>query len=437
MRKVLGVIMLVAASATLSAAMPSVDNVQISMEAGSVHVNFTLAGGPAFVTAAFLTNGVPLDAELYRDGLKGAVGKLIADGPHRIKWKAYETMTGLSVQGANLTAQLTVWPQSLPPLYMAVDLVTPSNVTYYASAEMVPGGVQDYRNKTDILLMRRIDAAGIRWVMGQPMDGASASDIYSHVVMLTNNYYIGVYEVTQTQYRHIKAIRTTDMRLPIHSNCTDSAIRPMENMPYNHLRTPYSSGGWPAGGHRVNSDCVMSDMRKLSGLEFDLPTEAQWEFACRAGSSSRYTWETEGPVTDSIVSRHAWHMTNWADDPMSVANGNVNQTHAVGQLLPNAFGLYDMLGNVAEFTLDYLANSGNTPPPPREQIDPYNGEEAIEPVGPTTGFNRALRGRHYLNVYTAMRATARTTSGATSTTDASTKGFRPVCPAKAPDWMAR
>ena len=433
MRKVLGLIFVVAVSTTLTAAMPTVSDVTVSMSMGSARVTFNLSGGPAFVTAEFLTNGVPLAAECYRDGLKGDVGKLIADGPHRIKWKAFETMPGLSVQGANLTAKLTVWTQSLPPTYMAVDLTQASNVTYYASAEMVPGGVQAYRNKTDILLMRRIDAAGIRWVMGQPMDSAGTADIYAHAVMLTNNYYIGVYEVTQTQYRHIKAIRTTDLRLPIHSNCTDSAIRPMENMPYNHLRTPYGSGGWPTGGHRVDSNCVMSDMRKLSGVEFDLPTEAQWEFACRAGSVSRYPWE--GLSTFSNVSCYAWHSTNWTNDPMSVANGNANQTHAVGQLLPNAFGLYDMLGNAAEFSLDYLANPDNAPP--REQIDPYNGEEAIEPAGPTTGYNRALRGRHYGNAYSSMRATSRTTSGATSTTDAATKGFRVACPAKAPDWMVQ
>ena len=167
MKKALSLVFAIAASATLTAAMPTASNVLISMEHGKVIVNFTLSEGPAFVTVAFFTNGVPLDASLYRDGLSGDVGKLIGNGSHGIKWKASETMPGLSVPGANLTAELTVWPQSMPPTYMAVDLTQTSNVTYYASAEMVPGGVTHRRYKTDILLMRKMDAAGVRWLMGQ------------------------------------------------------------------------------------------------------------------------------------------------------------------------------------------------------------------------------------------------------------------------------
>ena len=185
MRKVLGVVLAVATSATLTAAMPTASNVTVSMAKGSVIVNFTLSDGPAVVTATFATNGVPLDAVLYRDGMGGDAGKLIANGAHRIKWKAYETMPNLDLKDVNLTAELTVWPQALPPDYMALNLTKASNVTYYASAEMVPRGVTNRLNKTDVLLLRRIDAAGVRWLMGQPIgDGltltAAVADMMAH-----------------------------------------------------------------------------------------------------------------------------------------------------------------------------------------------------------------------------------------------------------------
>ena len=154
MRKILSLVFAATASGALLAVMPTASNVTVSMAQGKVRVDFTLSDGPAVVTAAFFTNGVPLDASLYCDGLSGDVGKLIGNGSHGIKWKASETMPGLSVPGANLTAELTVWPQSMPPTYMAVALTQTSNVTYYASAEMVPGGVTHRRYKTDILLMR-------------------------------------------------------------------------------------------------------------------------------------------------------------------------------------------------------------------------------------------------------------------------------------------
>ena len=109
MKRIFGLVLAVAASATLSAAMPTVSDVAVSMAQGKVRVDFTLSDGPAVVTAAFLTNGVPLDAALYRDGMGGDAGKLVANGSHRIKWKAYETMPNLDLKGVNLTAELKMW----------------------------------------------------------------------------------------------------------------------------------------------------------------------------------------------------------------------------------------------------------------------------------------------------------------------------------------
>ena len=441
-----------AMSAGAFATMPEVSGVSVSMKQGKAFVDFTLSGGPAVVTAAFLTNGVPLNAELYRDGMGGDAGKLIGNGSHRIKWKAYETMPGLDVKGANLTAELTVWSQGLPPYYMAVDLTSASNVTYYASSNMVPGGVTAYANKTDVLLMRRIDASGVRWRMGQPPEEAmrlasGASDMQAHLVMLTNDYYIGVYELTQRQFANVYGATHADGKpaTATFSGLSDSDIRPMETVGYADMRpTDSTSPVWPTDGHEVDPAGGLGKFRRLTGIEFDLPTEAQWEYACRAGSDTK-TYD------GTNVLNLAWFSANWSNDPVSVACGNKNQTHAVGQLMPNAWGLYDMLGNVAEFCLDICANPdtktdgvayGYGP-----AVDWYMGRDAIEPEGPLKGAlgasvtyqNRAIRGAGYGNNdnYGYIRCSMRSTSGRLrSSSSIEAKGFRLACPAKAPDWMA-
>ena len=447
MKKIFSLVLAVAASATLSAAMPEVGNVTVSMAQGKVRVDFTLSDGPAVVTAAFLTNGVPLDAALYRDGMGGDAGKLVANGSHRIKWKAYETMPNLDLKGVNLTAELTVWPQSLPPDYMALNLTKASNVTYYASSEMVPGGVTNQMNKTDVLLLRRIDAAGVRWRMGQPIAeglklSASIADMQAHWVTMTNDYYIGVFETTQRQFANVCGTN----HLAYASGLPDSDIRPMESLGYHNLRPVDGSAPvWPTNGHEIDPSGYLSTFRQWTGVEIDLPTEAQWEFACRAGTTTKTYAGTE-------LLSIAWYKDNWQNDPMSVACGNKNQTHAVGQLKPNAWGLYDMLGNVGEFCLDVCANpdtqTGGVAYGYGPAVDWYMGAEAVEPTGPTVGANgtnvrvnnRVFRGMTYGSGdgNGTIRCSARCTSGRyIGSSGIETKGFRVACPAKAPDWMVQ
>ena len=446
MRKVLGLIFVVAVSTTLTAAMPTAGNVSVSMAQGKAFVEFTLSGGPAFVTVAFSTNGVPLDATLYRDGLSGDVGKLIGNGSHRIKWKTYETMSGISVPGANLTAELTVWPQSMPPTYMAVDLTKASNVTYYASAEMVPGGVSNRRYKTDVLLMRKMDAAGVRWLMGQASEenvALNKCDMLPHWVTMTNDYYIGVYEMTQSQYGGIAGSNPSNYQ---NANDPDVGLHPVEMVNFPALRGSNSTYDWPSKGHSVGGSSVMGKCRAKTGLEFDLPTEAQWEFACRAGTSAA---TYVGIFSEAGVHDLGWNTYNYADDPACLTDngdGTVttnNHTHVVGLTQPNAWGLYDMYGNVYEVCLDALQNPSNPAGDGSvlhpEWVDAYVGMETIEPVGPfsSSGQNRAVRGGAYNQSWTTCRSSFRATNGAGTGNGKSYVGLRMACPAKAPDWMVQ
>ena len=96
---------------------------------------------------------------------------------------------------------------------------------------------------------------------------------------------------------------------------------------------------------------------------YRLPTEAEWEYASRAGTTTRWSFGDDA----SQLGRYAWHAEN--------AGG---QTHPVGQLQPNPWGLYDMYGNVWEWVQDWYGN--------------YTSGTAVDPAGPSSGSNRVFRG---------------------------------------------
>ena len=117
----------------------------------------------------------------------------------------------------------------------------------------------------------------------------------------------------------------------------------------------------------------------LSEMKFVLPTEAQWEFACRAGGSSY--WHSGN--TPDRLQQYAWIKTN----------GN-EKTHPVGQLKPNALGLYDMHGNVWEWCRDWWAEH-------------YPGTKVNDPTGPLRGSRRVHRGGGQGNNATQCRSASR------------------------------
>jgi len=143
-------------------------------------------------------------------------------------------------------------------------------------------------------------------------------------VTITKDFFVGKYEVTQGQWKAIM------------SGANPSYFKTGDNYPVEQV-------SW--------NDITMNFLPVINakGLNigtFRLPTEAEWEYACRAGASTRFYWGDD--LSYSLIGIYAW------------ANGNSNNfTHPVGQKQPNQFGLYDMSGNVSEWCNDFYEIYGN------------------------------------------------------------------------------
>ncbi|NQT16435.1 MAG: SUMF1/EgtB/PvdO family nonheme iron enzyme [Planctomycetes bacterium] len=178
------------------------------------------------------------------------------------------------------------------------------------------------------------------FLMGLGAGGlGGGDDDPQHLVQITKPFCLGVYEVTQKQYWQVMS--------EIPSGFKGDYQRPVE---------------------RVSWEDAVEFCRRLSekeGETYRLPTEAEWEYACRAGSTT--TWYFGD--SESRLGDYAWYSANSSDT-----------THPVGQKKPNAWGLYDMHGNVWEWCSDW------------HDKDHYSASPAIDPKGPDSGDGRVLRG---------------------------------------------
>ena len=134
-----------------------------------------------------------------------------------------------------------------------------------------------------------------------------------------------------------------------------------------------------------------------TGLQ--LPTEAQWEYSCRAGTTTEYYWGTD------IDGDYTWYKHN-------THSMGEKYAHIVATKKPNAFGLYDMSGNVNEWCADWYANS-------------YSNNTVRNPVGPSRGFGRVIRGGGWAGEALYHRSTVR--SWISPSAGYSDLGFRVVC----------
>ena len=201
--------------------------------------------------------------------------------------------------------------------------------------EVKPGKVDVIDLGKDVKLEMVLVPAG-KFVMGSPeSEKGRSKDETQHEVSLTKPFYMGKYEVTQEQWESV-----------------------MGNNPSSFFRgpkLPVTSVSW--------KDCqeFIKKLNAKTNRGYRLPTEAEWEYSCRAGTTTAYS------NGDKITPKDA----NYRDS-------KIGEPVAVGSYKPNAFGLYDMHGNVWEWCEDWYAD--------------YQAGAVTDPKGPATGERRVLRG---------------------------------------------
>ena len=312
---------------------------------------------PAIVTVQFYTNaadgveGALAIPDALCTNLTGDVNRLVGTaGAHTFVWRPNpDDFPGKNVKDKAFRAKVCAWSRVSPPPYMVCDLVTPSNTSYYASAEALPGGLlanDDYR--TTKLVLKKVEASRETWTRGSSSESGrtTANGLEeAHLVTLTNDYYLGVFEFTQAQYVCI------DPTANFFNWKGDK--RPADGVSYRYLRDLYAVDGdatycYPAGPAPT---AFLGLLQARTGEALDLPSESQWEFAARAGHGDNVLGDGS-QMTDANLQRLARFASNAyvQHDDGSVTT---NATADVGSYAANDFGFYDMAGNVREWCLDW------------------------------------------------------------------------------------
>jgi len=234
--------------------------------------------------------------------------------------------------------------------YMVIDLSGGSDAESYPVSwlDAAPEGGWGDEYKTSKLVLRRIPSGS--FMMGSPDDECGHTHYERRRrVTISRPFYIGIFEITQAQYKYITAKPGT--------STYKGATRPVSNISWETIRGNRYDYGWPAT-QEVDPSTFVGKLRARTGLKtFDLPTEAQWEYACRASTSSALN---NGKEVDDVfkcpgmdeIGRYAANGGKPSSEALREGNGTTMGTAPAGSYKPNMWGLYDMHGNVSEWCLD-------------------------------------------------------------------------------------
>jgi formylglycine-generating enzyme required for sulfatase activity len=230
------------------------------------------------------------------------------------------------------------------------------------------------RNKlTNSIGMKLVRIPAGKFKMGSPNDEADRQvSETQHDVQLTRSFFLGAYEVTQAQYKKVTGTNPSFFSAAGHGQ---ASVRGLNTDDF-----PVETVSW--------NDAV-AFCKKLSALpaekaarrKYRLPTEAEWEYACRAGARTYTPFHYGKALSSREANIHGMQPSGGA------ARGpNLGRPCKVGSYKPNAWGLYDMHGNVFEWCADWHDNAG----------DYYRSSPKKDPPGPTTGIYRRLRSGGWL-----------------------------------------
>ena len=280
-------------------------------------------------------NFKPFGSDVYVDGVKVGQsprvfnGVLVGNHNVEIRKSGYttsrQTVTISEGQTASISGSLTSTAST-----SSTNALSSSGSSLSGNALTIP-----VKNGINIEMVK-VEAGSFNMGATPEMENPNEDEKPVHRVTLTNNYYIGKYEVTQALWQAVTDNNPSDFK---------GDDLPVENVSWN--------------------DCqyFVSKLNAMTGKHFRLPTEAEWEYAARGGKKSR-GYQYSGSNTLGDV---AWYGDN-----------SGSKTHAVGTKQPNELGIYDMTGNVWEWCQDWHGSYGNSP--------------QTNPMGAVNGSNRVYRG---------------------------------------------
>ena len=338
-----------------------------------VDITYTVAGGQDLANGAFrrivfttVIGGVTYTIDGVHD-----VGASANTGTHTVTW----TLPG-GVKSDGCTMSAAVYAADAPSGddYLVVDLDAndPATAVSYEGLLATQADSNARYNadayKTGKLVLRKVPAGG-PYPTGDSANYASGNNANTARTWNTaRSYYIGVFPVTQAQYKKLGLSNPSSKTLDIAGNTT--LHRPVESVSWAALRGQVDPT-LPIPAVESSTGTFFQRLNFKTGRYFDLPTEVMFEIAERAGVSTVYWWGSEA-ATDYVVSSD--------DDLTDNGAGKGKSTVAVGSKKANPWGLYDMQGNVLEWCLD----------------DKVNGDMAARPDAFTpaweSGSNRRQRG---------------------------------------------
>ena len=338
---------------------------------GMVDIDYTVVCDDANADIYVLPEGIDNDKgtllrlkTLTGEGANGAVKA----GAHRMTWNAAKDQPNF--HSTSFSVKMTAFSGVAP--YIVIDLSRgPDAVNYPVHFSVTGPDLDDDTCRTTELWLRLIPPGTFR--MGSPVTelGHDWACDYNgedlHQVTISRPFYLGVFEVTQKQYTLV---------MGSNPSFYSGEMRPVERVPYDALRGSQLGSKWPEN-NQVDTDSFFGKIRARTSLTLDLPTEAMWEYACRAGTTTALNNGKD--LTDTMECFEMSEVGRYGYNQNDGKGGYTSQHTKVGSYRANAWGLYDMHGNVAEWCLDWWQQ--------------YLGTSAVtDPKGASSGSYRTVRG---------------------------------------------
>ena len=249
-----------------------------------------------------------------------------SNGVHRVYWNAAKD--GITAKLADATVRIVYYP-----LYCVVTLSAGPDATSYPVAYLdaePTGGFNTDEYKTSKLVLKRVNQG--TFIMGETQTTYSQGSYVPNEscrVTLTKPFYMGLFEVTRQQWYQVMGTAVTAL--------AQNETKALNYVSYDMIRGDNEGAKWPSSNN-VDGDSFFGKLRARTDLDFDLPTEAQWEYACRAGTTTIYSYGIDAD------GKYMWYTEN-----------STNKIQNVGTRLPNPWGFYDMHGNVSEWCLNKVS----------------------------------------------------------------------------------